>query len=1434
MMLSHWMRGFLLLGFCFVTSILSAQIEVNVRIQPHQVALTRALAQHTGPSFSRASIPQALTTSAPYLHDLRQVQGFAVASAANRSSQVWQRTFTLTFAGGNASNVIGQLQASGDFEWVELNHTYTLDAAQYIPSDDSISRQWYHPFIQTFEAWDQTRGNSSVKIGVIDTGIDYLHPEFQGQLAINSAEDLNQNGTFEPWPFDEWRDGIPGDLDGMDQDGNGYSDDVIGYDFVDQPRSPVGEDYLNEDPDPFDDQNHGTMVSGVIGAKMDNGWGGAGIAPNCELVTLRAFGPNGSGEDDDIVKAILYASDQGVDILNFSFGDVYASQMMHDAIQYAASKGVIMVGSAGNGTGDNLHYPSGYSEVISVSASSADLSLGQEFLWPLSSYGITVDLCAPGADILTTVPLDTNEVGEIQRFTRTQGTSFSAPMVSAAIALYFSEYGRRTTEQMRTILAASADDIGSEGWDHFTGAGRLNIFKMLGTRGAGQVEIIQPSHDGGSAEDQIWIVGTVMDPQFDNFSIAYQAGLEDTSEWITLLDQQDRQVFQDTLYAWDLMDLPDGDYTLRLAVMRTDGFTMEDRIRFVRDRTAPSFTRKDALPIWDNDRRKILIRFRSEDPGLTQLFFRPIGTNSYRQMSYERRSRNGEFLLDPASLQEGQYEFYLSQTNLSGLTGTSAMDTFEYAFDYISSEGLIEKEYVIPMGRYLTEPADMDGDGMLEIVMSEFDPSLNLGPLKVMEYRGAFFVTVDSIEWAKVLIPKDLQDLDGDGIMEMLASVNDSLYVLEAGQGSLFPNQIRYRNEGNERYASRFADTDADGEWELIVKDFVDHYILEKSGNGFANEIPLPDNTPGYLGSIAPRTLVGDFDADGNPEIIFGDFDGDVIAYEYRGGAYVEIFQDTSDLTKSGNYLSQGDFDGDGVEEWAVATHSSLLRNQDFEYDPTVWRLRIFEANGDDSYEMVWEDFLYDIDTEELNGASVGNLDDDPADEWLFSTFPRTYLLDHDGSEYRFRWFGYGSISPSHVIGDFDGNGVNEFTLGDGLMGRFLELDLPNQAPDPVLGLTAQVLGVDRVSLQWNAIPNATGYEIWRVKNPFSNDTALVRGPVSATELLDDDELVADTWYLYVLRSVNPALTPSTSGFGQAVLVRTHERPKLLSAKALSPKQVEVQFSQPMISRLSDQPYFLVDGQIIPSTILQTGDASERLVLAFAADLDTGFHTLTVDTMLLDRDQAAIDPLYTSVPFHVRTDPDSLLFLTHWEITGVQSADLYLSERLDPISALDPSRYYVQPFGQVTDVEWVDETESAVNLTFSGVQLGSLGNPISVELQEVCGISGVCTSESGNVAIFSSHQADLSSVYVYPNPVRANEFVDGARFANLTQEATVEIYSASGRFVARISEQDGDGGVRWNLRDSGNQRVAPGVYWYKVSSPEDGIEPFVGKFSVVE
>jgi thermitase len=253
--------------------------------------------------------------------------------------------------------------------------------------------------IDVESVWDVSTGSKDVVVAVIDTGIDHTHKDLNENMYINMKE---ANGE-----------------DGVDDDGNGYVDDVSGYNF------------FADSPNAKDDHGHGTHCAGVIGAKGNNDYGMAGINWNVSLMPVKFLSKDGRGSTDGAVSSIIYAVDNGAKILSNSWGGGGESQALKDAIDYAASKNVLFVAAAGNNgedTDSEPHFPSSYdnANIISVAAMNNGGDLAD-----FSNYGLnTVDVAAPGVNILSTLP------GNV--FEDWSGTSMATPFVSGVAALMLS------------------------------------------------------------------------------------------------------------------------------------------------------------------------------------------------------------------------------------------------------------------------------------------------------------------------------------------------------------------------------------------------------------------------------------------------------------------------------------------------------------------------------------------------------------------------------------------------------------------------------------------------------------------------------------------------------------------------------------------------------------------------------------------------------------------------------------------------------------------------------------------------------------------------------------------------------------------------------------------------------------------------------------
>ncbi|MEX2118184.1 MAG: S8 family serine peptidase [Pirellulales bacterium] len=296
-------------------------------------------------------------------------------------------------------------------------------------------------------AWDLTTGSQNVVVAVIDTGVDYTHSDLAANMWVNSGE-------------------VPGN--NADDDGNGFIDDVYGYDFA------------NYDGDPFDDNLHGTHVAGTIGAVGNNGIGVAGVSWSVKVMALKFLDAGGSGYIEDALNAVNYAvmmRNNGVNVrlTSNSWGGGGYSQALLDAIDASGAAGILFAAAAGNSGTDadaSPMYPAAYDSPYIVSVAATDHA--DEYA-SFSNWGATtVDLAAPGVDILSTLP--GNQYGYLS------GTSMATPHFSGAAALVWSLYPDATPLQVKQRLLAGADYVGHLGGNSFRPTltnGRLNVSNAL-------------------------------------------------------------------------------------------------------------------------------------------------------------------------------------------------------------------------------------------------------------------------------------------------------------------------------------------------------------------------------------------------------------------------------------------------------------------------------------------------------------------------------------------------------------------------------------------------------------------------------------------------------------------------------------------------------------------------------------------------------------------------------------------------------------------------------------------------------------------------------------------------------------------------------------------------------------------------------------------
>ncbi len=360
--------------------------------------------------------------------------------------------------GQSLEDVVAAYNGDPDIEYAELNYIVKITAS---PNDAHYPIQWplnntgqMYPEsgryndppgtpdsdIDAPEAWDLHAGSPEIMVAVVDTGVDYTHRDLDDNMWVNEMELL---GTV-----------------GVDDDGNGYIDDIYGYDF------------LHADGDPRDDHGHGTHVSGTIAAEGNNGLDIAGVCWKARIMGLKFLNWQGSGDTADAVPAFYYAVENGADVISNSWGGGLYLQSMQDAIDYAHSQGVLMVASAGNDNTDSPQYPAYYEHMISVAATNSNDEKA-----PFSNYGDWVDIAAPGVDILSLRAGGTAIGRTYDTYTTiASGTSMACPHISGACALLLSVNPTLTNEDVYDVLMETVDPIPD---GICLSDGRLNLFSAV-------------------------------------------------------------------------------------------------------------------------------------------------------------------------------------------------------------------------------------------------------------------------------------------------------------------------------------------------------------------------------------------------------------------------------------------------------------------------------------------------------------------------------------------------------------------------------------------------------------------------------------------------------------------------------------------------------------------------------------------------------------------------------------------------------------------------------------------------------------------------------------------------------------------------------------------------------------------------------------------
>ncbi len=345
----------------------------------------------------------------------------------------------------NVSTLSRALSDIGDIEYAEPIYLRELYETEFIPNDPYYSSSWHHSTIESAAAWDIETGSDSIIVAIIDTGVDTDHPDLVDNLWIN-ANEIEGNG--------------------LDDDGNGVADDYYGYDFSGSESNTNDDPNINHDWGwhPWNAEDHGTHCAGIAAAVTDNGAGVAGMSHHSLIMGVKIF-PN--AWDDVCADAIIYAADNGAQILSNSWGGGGNSSTIQDAILYARNvQDAVVLFASGNDGSSTAHYPGANSGTVCVGAT--NVSDGRA---SFSNYGSWVDMCAPGTGIWSCT--DPDNPAHNSNYQAWDGTSMATPLaagVGALIRAHFPGIDAAATEER----LLDGDYVGN-----LQMGNRVNAFKAL-------------------------------------------------------------------------------------------------------------------------------------------------------------------------------------------------------------------------------------------------------------------------------------------------------------------------------------------------------------------------------------------------------------------------------------------------------------------------------------------------------------------------------------------------------------------------------------------------------------------------------------------------------------------------------------------------------------------------------------------------------------------------------------------------------------------------------------------------------------------------------------------------------------------------------------------------------------------------------------------
>ncbi|HKV77256.1 MAG TPA: choice-of-anchor D domain-containing protein [Candidatus Sulfotelmatobacter sp.] len=924
------------------------------------------------------------------------------------------RTYVFELEPGMAQDtsiVLATLQADPNVEFAEQEKVVTTN---FTPNDPYFSSYgswgqayldlWGINLIGAASAWDTSTG-AGVIVAVVDTGIDFTHPDLVSNIWTNTRE-------------------TPGN--GLDDDGNGYIDDVHGWDFIGPTYShPV------QSNNPVDHFGHGTHVSGTIAATGNNGIGVIGVAWNSQIMPVKGLDDTGTGIDSTLGPAIIYAANNGADVISNSWAGMGSSQTIADAVSYAYNLGVVVVAAAGNNNDDaRNYYPANLPQVITVAATDHNDNIAY-----FSNWGSKIDVAAPGVDILSLRAAGTTMGTPVNSYyTRADGTSMAAPHVSGLASLILAQHPTYSNEDVRQAVRASANNLGTSGFDLNYGYGRINASAALALPGVLEAKILSPS-DGTHVSAATTIAGVARGSAFSQYKLEYGSGQTPTT-WI-LIQTGSSPVGRGTLAVFDPSTVPDGIYVIRLTAYDITGRSFVDRIELSVNYLSITSPPPPAVPVVAAEYKPgAQISIVGTATGASFQDFRldwAEGINPTTGWNNTGISMNGGGtspvtngtlgIWDTTAITNADYYTIRLSVDNNGFTST--------AFTLIYLEpSLISQSWPIALdeGAYwssgMVPATDAVGNQKLTMV--------GLGTTTRSEYKtfspDGSTQTSSPLTWYGSLFQPATGDLDGnpgdeavmtDYFMLRVFHADNTSYTLTPAQNVNFTySQVVMEDLNNDSQDEILAL----GEDRTVPNAYVYAYL--RNGQQLNSNFPITianqnSNIDTY--TKGNRLFAGDIDGDGNREILA--LEGTTSStFTPRLFAHDGTPKTWSALSYNGypDQLVLADLDHNGTLE-TIFTCSCNSEKE----------LHVLQPNGTEraGWPVVLQSYAGN-----MSYIAVGDINKDGREEIVVSIGTEIFVLEDNGISFSGKWpivgTGYTSFGPV-VLADINGDGLPEIVTSE-------------------------------------------------------------------------------------------------------------------------------------------------------------------------------------------------------------------------------------------------------------------------------------------------------------------------------------------------------------------------------------------------------------------